>query len=246
MVIWTETGVENKAVVKDGFRSLDPRIKTVEDIWELVGDALCNQEKLNKKTSPWEMVEWETDELECYVVYHGRIDRVYYIYEDGGFGVGIQRYQLLGRMRYGSRMSYFTLVASCDDFFDYHVWGYIYVTFDPQIFLSSVVRQDQNPHAIWTMMMEDGLKVHEPSPFDLIPVRVWRDTPTLKYLCHQTTPTLKYLCHQTIYKHRDILTDEAVKTLPPLVVNNIEEFIKIRDTRDHYELEGEYEGDESD
>ena len=224
---------ENKAEVKDDFKSLDPRIKTAKELLVVVGEALTWQELFTRKTPPWEMVEWETDELKCYEVHANRVDRVYHIYVDDGDGVGHRRYILLGRMRYGSRMSYFALEAGCDFCgFICEGGGEIYVTFDAQIFLKSVVRPSQNPHAIWTLMLEDGLKVHEPSPFDLLPVRRWKGV-----------PMLKYLCHQTVCKHRDILADEAARVLPKLLADSVGEFIRTRSSREHYESEGEYESE---
>ena len=219
--------------VKDDFKSLDPRVEVPEDIWDVVGEALGWQKLFIRKTSPWEMVEWGPGELESYMVDDDGLDRVYYTYEFDGHGVGDREYTLLGRMRYGSRTSYFALEASCDfTGFTCQGGGYIYVTFDPQIFLKSVVTPRQNPYKIWTFMVEDGLKVDEPTPFDLVPVRLWK-----------SVPMLKYLCHQTVYDHRDTLAGEATKVLPRILVDSIEEFIRTRTTRDHYSGEGEYEED---
>ena len=227
-------GKDQYVEVKDDFKSLDPRMEVPEDIWDVVGEALAWQELFIRKTSPWEMVEWEPGELESYKVDDNRVDRVYYIYEFDGFGVGHREYTLLGRMRYGSRMSYFALEASCDfTGFTCQGGGFIYVTFDPKIFLKSVVTPCQNPHKIWTFMLEDGLELDEPTPFDLLPVRLWK-----------SVPMLKYLCHQTVYNHRDTLADEAARTLPRMLADSIEEFIRTRTTRDHYSGEGEYEDDE--
>ena len=219
--------------VKDDFKSLDPRLEVPEDIWDVVGEALPWQKLFIRKTSPWEMVEWEPGELESYTVEDDRVDRVYYIYGFDGFGVDGRDYTLLGRMRYGSRMSYFALEAGCDfTGFDCQGGGYIYVTFDPQIFLKSVVTSCQNPHKIWRFMVEDGLKVDEPTPFDLVPVRLWK-----------SVPMLKCLCHQTVYNHQETLAHEAARNLPKTLADSIEEFIKTRTTRDHYSGEREYEDD---
>ena len=100
--------------VKDDFKSLDPRLEVPEDIWDVVGEALPWQKLFLRKTSPWEMEEWEPGELESYTIEDEWLDRVYYIYGFDGFGVGDRDYTLLGRMRYGSRMSYFALEAGCD------------------------------------------------------------------------------------------------------------------------------------
>ena len=80
--------------------------------------------------------------------------------------------------------------------------------------------------------MEDGLKVDEPTPFDLVPVRLWK-----------SVPMLKCLCHQTVYNHQETLAHEAARNLPKTLADSIEEFIKTRTTRDHYSGEREYEDD---
>ena len=221
--------MENKAEVMDDFKSLDPRIKVAKDIWDVAGVALAWQELLPKKNPPWEMGEWEPGEFERYEVHANRIDRLYYIYGFDGFGVHNSCYTLLGRMRYGPRITYFTLEGNFKFTRSSRQGdGYIYVTFDPQIFLKSVVKPDQNPHKIWALMLEDELKVHEPSPFDLLPVSLWK-----------TVPMLEYLCHQTICNHKDVLADEAAGTLPKLLADSVEEFIRTRSTREHYSGEGE-------
>ena len=170
----------------------------------------------------------EKGELKLYKLNVMKIDRVYYTYGHDGLGIGCLDYKLLGRMRYGFRMSYFALEASCDSTrfgLNCQGKGYIYVTFDPQIFLKSIVKPDQDPHKIWTLMQEDGLKVYEPTQFDLLPEGEWT-----------SAPMLEYLCHLSIYKHTSILADEAAKALPPLLAGSVEEFIRTRDTRDHYSI----------
>ena len=85
-VSWTGTGMELEESysiaredndvsleVKDDFKSLDPRLEVPEDIWDVVGEALPWQKLFIRKTSPWEMVEWEPGELESYTVEDDRV-----------------------------------------------------------------------------------------------------------------------------------------------------------------------------
>lgn len=209
--------------VGNDFKSLDQRVVVPDDILEVVAEAMGYQYMFTKRTSPWEMVEWTEGELNSFNIDKNKIDRVYYIY---GFDTGVsdRNYTLLARMRYGPRKAYFILNAGCDfTGFSCQGGGEIYVTFDPQIFLKSIVTSEHRPHDIWTSMVEDGLAVDEPTPFELLPERLW-----------SSAPMLKYLCHQAVYNHQDTLAPEAAKTLPKILADSVDEFIRTRTTRDHY------------
>ena len=134
-------------------------------------------------------------------------------------------YNLVARMVYGNRRLYFIMRY----LLSWPSIDFIFVSFDPQLFLKSVINHHHNPHAIWESMVEDGLDVEEPSPFDMLPLRLWNSVPHSVF-------TLKLLSHVAIYKEKEKLQDIASATLPRTLKASVEDFLKARETREHYEF----------
>ncbi|KAG7168045.1 hypothetical protein Hamer_G018488 [Homarus americanus] len=181
---------------------------------------------LDKRTSPWEMCEWRDGELEKFEINLEAVDRLYYTshYDDDVSG---QDFEFAGRMVYNGRLIYIKMSAGCDyTGFECQGGGEIYITFDAQIFLKSIITNKYKPHDIWVTMAKDGLQVEEPSSFDLLQMKEWKNV-----------PTLKFLSHMTIYDYKDTLKHYPYH-LPGPVAASVEEFIRTRETRDHDE-EGE-------
>lgn len=211
------------AVSHPDFRSIVKGIYTADDIDDLVGVALIYQNMFDRRTSPWEIAEWQENELENFCIESCNVDRLYHIYHFDD-DVSGREYELLARLDYHGRSIYVKLCAGCDyTGFDCQGGGEIYLSFDAQVFLKSIVNNDQNPRGIWESMVEDGLMVEEPSDFDFQQVRTWNNV-----------PMLKFLCHMTVYNQHDRLRhyDEV---LPNPVAASIEEFVRVRQTRDHYD-----------
>ncbi|KAG7157949.1 hypothetical protein Hamer_G026506 [Homarus americanus] len=114
-------------------------ITSADDIHELIGTALEYQYMLDKRTSPWEMCEWKDEELENFKINLEAVDRLYYIYHSDE-GVSRQDFEFVGRMVYNDRLIYIQMDAGCDyTGFDCAGGGEIYITFDAQIFLKSII-----------------------------------------------------------------------------------------------------------
>nr|BDT62727.1 MAG: hypothetical protein [Metapenaeus ensis nimavirus] len=222
----SETMCETDANRNVAFKSLIPSVRTWMDIEEMVGDALFYQYMFDKRTSPWEMAEWPDGQLEKFKVESEAVERLYYIYSYDD-GVSGQEYSLVVRVIYRDKPVYAYLSASCDfTGFECEGGGEIYISLDAQIFLKSIINSDFNPHDIWASMVEDGLKVEEPSDFDLLPTRL---------LLHGV-PKLMFLCHMKIYKdEKERLREAAARYLPKILADSVEDFIKERRVRDYYD-----------
>ncbi|KAG7177512.1 hypothetical protein Hamer_G025157 [Homarus americanus] len=208
------------------FKSVRSEVTCADDIDELIGTAFCYQYMFDKRTSPWEMCEWRDGELEDFEIDLEVVDRLYYISHCDD-GVSGRDFEFAGRMEYNGRHVYIKMSAGCDyTGFECQGGGEIYITFDPQIFLKSIITNEYQPHDIWGVMAEDGLQVEEPSSFDLLQSKAWNNV-----------PMLKFLCHMAVYDHKDTLTHYPYN-LPRPVAASVEEFIRTRETRDHYD-EGE-------
>nr|BDT62725.1 MAG: hypothetical protein [Metapenaeus ensis nimavirus] len=205
------------------FKSLEPYIEMQEDIEEVVGYALFHQFMFNKRTSPREMAEWPDGQLENFEIKSKAVERLYYIshFDDGQSGLV---FELVVRVIYRDKPVYASLVANCNySGFDCYGEGEIYVGLDAQIFLKSIINKNSDPHDIWASMEEDGLKVEEPSEFDLLPTRMWRNVPRLMFLCHM----------KIVNDEKGKLRVAAAHYLPKILADSVEDFLKERETRDH-------------
>ncbi|CAL4144584.1 unnamed protein product, partial [Meganyctiphanes norvegica] len=176
------------------FRSAVSTINNTEDIDDLVGSALVYQHMFDRRTSPWEMQNWDYDELQKFKVKLNRVDRLYYIYHYDD-EISSRSYEILVRMDYKEEKLFVHLAAGCDfTGFDCQGGGEIYITRNPNIFLKSVVGQNHNPSLIYNCLLEDGYRVEEPTQFDLSPRKMWN-----------SVPALRFLTHQAIHKHQEHL-----------------------------------------
>lgn len=209
----------------NNFLSLDASVANQDDIADLLGEALTYQYLFDKRASPWERASWDDHDLDSFRIQVDMIQRLYYIshYDDGVSG---REYELVVRTVHKERAVYAKLTAGCDfTGFECQGGGEIYITYDAQIFLKSILSGDIDLHGIWKSMVADGLEVEEPSTFDLLPVRAWN-----------TVPMLKFLCHMKVYDERDTLRQKAALTLPKTLAQSVEEFLKTRETRDHHDF----------
>lgn len=206
------------------FRSIVQGVMCADDIFDLVGTALLYQNMFDKRTSPWEMSEWDEGELETFEVSAENIDRVYHIYHYDDGGLSGREFQLLARMDYKGRSVFVELLASCDSTgFDCQGGGEIYVSSDAQVYLTSIVGNNYDHQAIWGSMVDDGLQVEEPTEFDM-----------QKHWERKNVPMLKLLCHETVYDEQEKL-QHYDDVLPHPLSNSIKEFVKVRGTKDHHD-----------
>ena len=206
---------------KDGFKSYDPNVTTLEDVEECIAYALGHQQYIvDRYTSPWEKDELKHDELEKYAVDSEDIDRVYRIvsnekaYDD-------MDWSMLCRVDYKGEKYFVSFDASCCHHgFDceYSQGGSIFITKLPDFFLNSLVG-DFDRDTVYRALQDDGyfVRIDTQSYFRTRPRKCWRDT-----------PTLKFLCHSTIYKPRDVLS-HFKEHLPKLLSGSVENFIKLKD-----------------
>ena len=220
------------------FKSLACRLPDKHSLIHELRDIVNRQELIEILWPPREVDEWNNDELDAFRINPHDISRVYYFYS------GLL-YDMYGRMSYKGRYLYFHLNVILHN----ESWnrrtilgGKIYLTYEAEVFLKSVIDDDCGPLKIWKMMTEDGMEVDEPTIFDFDKKRLWsyHKVPTLKF----GLPTLKFLCHLAVYKHRETLKPYA--DMIPGLSKGINHFIKFREARDHHEHSMEYVEDEED
>lgn len=206
------------------FQSLVRDVQTADEMDVMIGLALSYQEMFDRRTSPWEMHMWDQDDLQNFKVDLEKVDRLYHIkFEDDELEQ--RNFELVVRLEHEPKTWIFVeLVAGCDfTGFECRGGGEIYLSFDPKVFLKSVLNWDYNIQSIWRSMMDDGYQVGEPLEHELLPVCLWR-----------SVPMLKFLCHMALYSHHEQLNLDML-ALPKSLVNSITEFNRMRETRHHHD-----------
>ncbi|XP_047474776.1 uncharacterized protein LOC125029071 [Penaeus chinensis] len=205
------------------FKSIIPSITSAEDISEFIGPALSYQYMFDRRTSPWEMEHFEDGELEKFEMDLEKVDRLYYIYAyDDVFG---SKYEILARLDYKGKSAYVNLVASCDfTGFECQGGGYIYISFNTNVFTKIMLDDHHKRDLIYNSLASDGVNVEEQSEHDRLPARMW-----------QSVPMLKFLCHMAICEHKDRLRHVYAEVLPEVLINSIDEFLKLQETKNAFE-----------
>ena len=199
------------------FKSIVPNINTQEDI----NDALClplsYQYMFEKRTSPWEMKDWDHENLNNFTIEPEKIDRLYHMVaadEDQDF----RSWEIACRVDYMGEKHFVEMYANCDyTGFDCQGGGHIVITKLADFFLENMVTIDQDSNQIYKFSKEDGYNVQEPDILHKVHPKFWNNV-----------PMLKYLCHIAIYNHRDELS-HFKNELPKSLVKSVDDFIIIRD-----------------
>ncbi|XP_066944386.1 uncharacterized protein [Macrobrachium rosenbergii] len=205
------------------FKSVDPAVTDADTMDENMWTALAYQYMFDRRTTPWEMAQWDHDELQSFKVDLEKVDRLYYIYfhDDESFG---QEYAMIARMDHKGLPLYVELSASCDyTGFDCQGQGVIFVSRDANLFMKLCITRECNRDLIYQSLEEDGIQVEEQTEYD-----------ACRRMQLKTAPMLKYLCHQAAYEHRAKLWPQF-SCLPKILANSVDEFIKFRDAKDVYD-----------
>nr|BDT62623.1 MAG: hypothetical protein [Metapenaeus ensis majanivirus] len=204
-------------------KSVDPSIKTADDIENIVGEALYHQGYLDKRTSPWEINYWPENELERFNIKADAVDRVYdigavecfYDIRFTGSNESSKIYELMVRVIYKGKFVYANLRAICKkDIWERKkgIWeGEIYVTLDANIFWKSMVSSCHEYDKIWKMMNEDGFHMEQHSEFDLLPSS-----------------------HMKVYYEGEKLQELANHQLPNVLAKSVRDNIQVEGTKKHY------------
>ena len=201
----------------NNFKSCNPNIKSWEDISDKLGYPFNYQYMFDKRTSPWEMENWDQDELNAFVIEAEKIDRLYYL-ADNDEDQNCRSWEICCRLEYKGEKYFVDMVSNCDyTGFDCQGGGTIYITKLPDFFLENIVTLDQNPMQIYEALLEDNYNIQQPNMLHKMNPIFWNNT-----------PMLKYLCHITVYKNRDKLS-HFKEVLPKILANSIDDFIIVQD-----------------
>ncbi|XP_068226098.1 uncharacterized protein [Palaemon carinicauda] len=217
MLTWTLKTAPN-------FKSIDPAVPDADTMEDYLSNALDYQYMFEKRTTPWEMAQWDPDELQSFKIDLEKVDRLYHIsfIEDGCVG---QEYELIARLNHKGRLLYVELTAGCDyTGFDCQGYGIIFVSSDANLFLNLVLTNNCKKDLIHKSLSEDGVETEELS--------IEYNACSRMFL--KNTPMLKYLCHMSIYENR-IKLEPHLSTLPKILKKSVDEFIKFKEAKEAYD-----------
>ena len=207
----------------NNFKSIDPNVTCCDEIDDYIGYALCYQDMFDRRTTPWEKIMWDDDELNNIKIDPKAIDRLYYIYHFDDQCTG-QNFNMAGRMVYNGQPLYVELSASCDfTGFDCQGHGVIFVSTDANLFMKLVMTEKFQKDAICESLAHDGIIIEEQTEYDSCERMFWKNAPMLKYLCHQVVYE-----NQTELKHYS-------QVLPKVLTDSIIDFIRTKDAKKSYD-----------
>ena len=166
------------------FKSYSTKINSQEDIDDELVLPLSYQYMFDKRTSPWEMKDWDQDDLNTFNIQPEKIDRLYHIVADDE-DQNFRSWELCCRLDHKGEKYFVEMYANCDyTGFDCQGGGHICITKLADFFLNNMVTNDQNPEQIYMALLEDGYDVQEPDPLHKIHPKFCNNSPMLKYLFH--------------------------------------------------------------
>lgn len=200
------------------FKSIDPSVRDAQDMDDYIAEALWYQSNFDRRTTPWEMNEWDYDQLQSFNIDLTEVDRLYhiYFYEEAYSG---RDYRFIARVNYNNQLLYVELTAGCDYC---QGRGFIFVSKDPNLFMQLVLTSEHNKDLVYQSLMEDGIEIE----------RQYDDAAACGRI--KTIPMLKYLCHESAFDNR-VKLQPYFSTLPSILRNSIDEFIRFRDAQIAYD-----------
>ena len=144
------------------FKSYVPGVTNADEISDRIGYALHYQYMFERKTSPWEMSQWDPSELRHFEIDLDRVDRLYHINSENEEKDG--QYFMLARMEYqDARHVFVELDARCDSSgFDCQGDGSIYLTMNPNLFSRLMNWAYHKMERLYQCLAEDGYSLKSP------------------------------------------------------------------------------------
>ena len=151
------------------FKSVISSVVNAEKMNDYLWYALSYQDTFERRTTPWEMNQWNYDDLQAIEIDLERVDRLYHIKISEESGDRI--FEMIGRMQYNEEILYVKLYAGCDSSgFSCHGGGNIFISRDPNLFMKQPFESKIDKYLIYKSLADDGIEVEEEeqSEFDSV------------------------------------------------------------------------------
>nr|BDV49956.1 MAG: hypothetical protein [Metapenaeopsis lamellata majanivirus] len=206
------------------FISIVTGINSQSDISKKLAYVLKYQDKFDKRISPWEFHKFRPIRiLKKIKIEVEHIDRLYRCFVDEQ-NMFKKYYEMLARMNYNGRKIYVALVAF--DLIGYgacRYGGIICICYDVNIFTKFMLNYKRNNSIIYHTLRNDTcLDIYEQTEFDCSDKKLWRNVPTLKYLClEKTRKNLNKIGYQ-------------IMELPQILKKNLDDLCKNKQTQKRF------------
>ena len=144
------------------FKSIIPSVQNAKKMNDYLSYALLYQDMFERRTTPWEMNQWDYYDLQAVEIDLERVDRLYHInFVDD---CGDRRFEMIGRMQYKEESFYVQLFAGCDNTgFDCRGGGNIFISRDANLFMKQLYnfRSKIDKDLIYKSLADDGIEVEE-------------------------------------------------------------------------------------
>ena len=202
--------------IQHTFKSIVPKVTNLEDLEYGMSYVMDYQTMLDKSTTPWEQKHlWPGDTLQKFEIDLEKIDRVYHMVRVDNSD---QEFELIARMSFADdRPLYVYLRAYClYPGFDFNGWGSIYLSFDADIFMKTILTDSHNIDLIYESMIIDGISVERRTKEDIAG--------------KSSSPFgLQFLCQRAVIDHN--LSKEY---LPVMMANSLDRFVKSEAARNAF------------
>ena len=192
------------------FKSCDPKVQDLNTFLEYGANALDTKYYIDKNTTPYEMKDWNFENLQSFEIDVVKIDRLYHIFYADNWD-----FELIVRMQFEGKPLYIELFGWGSQYMGI---GHIFLSRNADIFMKCVLRRNlytgikYNTKAIYELLKEDGIYFEEGS----------------------CAPTLQHLCYETI--SNNIAIRQEYKTqLPITLTENVNYFVKTEEAIKHYD-----------
>ena len=237
------------------FKTVNPKFSHAGSIYNYIEEALSNQHRFDKITTPWEKKQWDELELQNFKINVEDIDRLYYIYHFDD-DQRTKRYKLVVRMKYsggGYRDSNIHKQQQEDEhnhlyvelFARYDIFNpcmmsqkqVIFVSRDPNLFMKLVLKNKCQKPLIHQFLAEDGIIIdQQQTDYDagVDSTVFWKNGWDYIRVFWNNPPSLKYFCHQKVCDNKTVLNDCYPKILPKMLSNSVKDFIIFQEAKQIY------------
>ena len=210
------------------FKSVHPAIANEFDFFRIHFSHHCGFSAMVKKTTPLEMNNWKSEELQSFRINLRNIDRLYHTSDSLYLNTDMWEYIIRIQPDDGGNPIYIQVMAerrycmSNGENGKIKGGGFIYLSRDASMFMNVVLRSDINKIPIYQSLREDGIQYEDQTEFD-----------DEKGNSRKRVPSLVFICHEFFNENRYQLQSQTPQ-IPHIMIKSLNDFIHLRDAKEVY------------
>ena len=193
-------------------KSYIPQIQSRKDLSDALYFAFCHQYMLDRRTSPWEVDNWNKEQLDILMIDNKNITSLYYV-STNVETPSYNSWEICCKIMHNSKEYFVHMKAICEYTLDCEGGGCISLSECPQFFLNKIIPSVKMANSVYEILLKEGYCVEQPDSFSKVHPKLWRNV-----------PTLSHLCYMAIYKEKEVL-HEYRKQLPTIISESVTKYI---------------------